>query len=366
MQSLVGAGAIVFGKANLHELAFGITSNNAAYGPAKNPYDPTRISGGSSGGTAAALAARLAPAGLGTDTGGSVRIPSSLCGVTGLRPSMGRYSQAGVIPISRTRDTVGPMARSVADLALLDGVITGSPLRIEAHDLEGLRIGVPRQHYYERLDEDTATVVEDALLRLRDYGIELVEADIADIGSVHMAADQIIVRAEAIPELERYLAEFNGAPDARAVVAAVASPDVKAILDDLITGGAPGADDYREALETLRPKVQAMYRDYFKENGVVAAVFPATPLPAARIGDDKTVLLAGKKVPAFNTFFRNTSPASIAGTPGLTLPAGLTPRGLPVGIEFDGPAGSDRNLLAVALAVEAREPAFPAPDLGNP
>lgn len=366
VQSLVEAGAIVFGKANLHELAFGITSNNAAYGPARNPYDPTRIAGGSSGGTAVALAARLAPAGLGTDTGGSVRIPASLCGVAGLRPSRGRYSQTGVVPISRTRDTVGPMARSVADLALLDGVITGSPLNVEAIGLKGLRIGVPREHYYEGLDEDTAAVLEMALERLRDYGVELVEAGIAEIGPVHMAADQVIVRTEAVPELERYLAEYEGAPDARAVVAAIASPDVSAILDDLIAGNVPGRNDYREAMETLLPRVQAMYRDYFKENDLAAAVFATTPLPATRIGEDKMVKLAGKEVPAFNTFFRNTSPASIAGTPGLTLPVGLTPGGLPVGMEFDGPAGSDRDLLALALAVEAREPKFPAPAPGNP
>jgi mandelamide amidase len=360
VQSLVDAGAIVFAKANLHELAFGVTSNNAAHGPARNPYDPARIAGGSSGGTGAALAARLVPAGLGTDTGGSVRIPASLCGVSGLRPSMGRYAQAGVIPISSTRDTIGPMARSIADLALLDGVITGAPLTVEPIDLKGLRIGVPREHYYENIDDGTAAVMEDALQRLGDYGVELIEADIASIGPVHIAADQVIVMREAILDLQRYLDEFDGSPTPREIVAAVASPDVKAILDELIAGNVPNAEAYRHATETLLPQVQAMYRDYFSENNIVAAVFPTTPLPATVIGED-TVKLAGKDVAAFNTFFRNTSPASIAGTPGVTLPVGLTPSGLPVGMEFDGPQNSDRNILALALAVEANEPAFPAP-----
>src|SRR5262249_58146642 len=120
VQRLLDAGATVLGKANLQELAWGPTNNNAAFGPAHNPYDATRIPGGSSGGTGAAVAARLAPAGLGTDTGGSIRVPASLCGVVGFRPSMLRWPQAGVVPISHTRDTAAPPARSVADFALPD------------------------------------------------------------------------------------------------------------------------------------------------------------------------------------------------------------------------------------------------------
>src|SRR6185437_6901159 len=126
MQKLLDAGAIVLGKANMHEMAFGITSNNGAFGPARNPYDPARVPGGSSGGTGTAIGARLAPAGIGTDTGGSVRIPAAFCGIAGLRPSLGRWPIDGILPISPTRDTAGPMARTVTDLALLDAVVTGS------------------------------------------------------------------------------------------------------------------------------------------------------------------------------------------------------------------------------------------------
>ncbi len=363
VQALIDAGAIIFGKANLHELAFGVTSNNAAYGPARNPYDPTRIAGGSSGGTAAAVAARLAPAGLGTDTGGSVRIPSSLCGTVGLRPTLGLYSQVGIIPISNTRDTAGPIARSVRDVALVNGAITGAPGEVGPAELEGLRLGVPREHFFENVDARTLEVVEAALERLRGYGVELVEADIHDVGPVHWAVDQSVVMYEAIPELSRYLKEHGGELDAAGVVAQVASPDAKAILDDLIAGGGTPEADYREALEVHRPKLQAMYRDYFARTGVAAVVFPTTPLPAAKIGEDEMVLLNGEPVPTFNTFFRNTSPISIAGIPGLTLPAGLTEDGLPVGWEFDGPEGSDLDLLAIGAAIEEREPEFPAPPL---
>ena len=149
VDALLGAGAIVLGKCNLHELAYGITNNNAAFGPARNPYAPDRIPGASSGGTAIAVAARLAPGGIGSDTGGSVRIPAALCGIVGLRPTTGRWSQAGIIPISHTRDTAGPMTRSVADCALLDGVVTGAPTEVAPASLNGLRVGVPRRHFWE-------------------------------------------------------------------------------------------------------------------------------------------------------------------------------------------------------------------------
>src|SRR5262245_64907348 len=144
LQRLLDAGALVLGKANLQELAYGPTSNNAALGAVRKPYNPTRIPGGSSGGTAAAVAARLSPGGLGTDTAGSVRVPGSLCGITTFRPSTLRWPQAGIVPISHTRDTAGPMTRSIADCVLLDGLVTGGPTEIAPANLKGLRLGVPR------------------------------------------------------------------------------------------------------------------------------------------------------------------------------------------------------------------------------
>src|SRR5262245_1237195 len=174
LQRLLDAGAIVLGKANLQELAWGPTSNNAAFGPVHNPYDPTRIPGGSSGGSASAVAARLAPAALGTDTAGSVRVPASLCGVTSFRPSMLRWPQAGIVPISHTRDTAAPMARSVADCVLLDGIVTGGARAIAPADLRGLRLGVPRGLFWESLDAELAAILATVLERLRDAGAVLV------------------------------------------------------------------------------------------------------------------------------------------------------------------------------------------------
>ena len=154
----------MLGKANLQELAYGPTNNNAAFGPARNPYDPTRIPGGSSGGTAAAVAARLAPAGLGTDTAGSVRVPGSLCGITTFRPSTLRWSQAGIVPISHTRDT---RDRGATSPMRASGWLSRAVPRGRTADLKGLRLGVPRGYFWESLDAELGAILETALARLR-------------------------------------------------------------------------------------------------------------------------------------------------------------------------------------------------------
>ena len=362
VEKLLDAGAIAFGKANLHELAYGITNNNAGFGAARNPYDPARIPGGSSGGVGVAVGARIVPGGIGSDTGGSVRVPAALCGIVGFRPTTGRWSQAGIVPISHTRDTAGPMTRSVADCALLDRVVTGSaPARPVA--LEGLRLGVPRGHFWTPLDAETARLMEEALRRLKDAGVVLVEADIADVGRLDNEASFPIALYETVADLDRYLAGHGSALRFRELVASCASPDVEGLLQSLHGEGAVPEAAYRHALEVLRPQLQAAYRDHFRQHGVAAVVFPTTPLPAAPIGDDETVLLNGERVPTFLTFIRNTDPGSVAGIPGISLPAALTAAGLPLGLELDGPEGSDAQLLAIAAAVERVLPALPPPRL---
>ena len=361
VQRLIDEGACIMGKLNMHELAYGITSNNGAFGAVRNPYDPSRIPGGSSGGSGAAVAARMAPVALGSDTGGSVRIPAALCGVAGMRPTTGRYSQAGVVPISHTRDTAGPLARSVADLALFDSVITGVPNDLPTIPLRGARIGVPRGHYFDNLHPETARVAEAALAALAAAGAVLVEADMPEVPKLDEAAGFPIALYETVVDLGRYLSEHGLPLDFAAVAAAAASPDVAGLLQSLTTpeGAIPEAV-YREALTQTRPALQAAYADWFAANDVAAAIFPTTPLPAAPIGDDETVELNGERVPTFPTFIRNTGPSSLAGIPGVTLPAGLSAEGLPIGMELDGPAGSDRALLALSAAVEAVLPAMPA------
>ncbi len=358
---LVAAGALVAGKTGLHELAFGVTSNNGWSGAVRNPYDPARIPGGSSGGTAAAVAARLAPGGIGTDTGGSTRIPAAFCGITGFRPGMGRWPQGGIVPISQTRDTPGPMTRGVADCLLLDGIVTGETGQAAPADLRGLRLGLPRRHFWEGLDGETAAILETRLDDLRHAGVVLVEAELADVTALDAAAGFPIALYEAPIDLRVYLAAHGLDLSARDIAERTGSPDVRGILLG-VTGDAPIPEAvYHEAMARHRPALQQSYARFFHDHAVDAMILPTTPLPAPPIGQDDTVEIGGVTLPLFPTLTRNTGPASVAGLPGLSLPAGLTAQGLPVGIEIDGPAGGDRRLLRIGLALEAVLPRLPAP-----
>ena len=363
VERLIKAGAIILGKTNMHELAFGITSNNAAFGPARNVYDPNRIAGGSSGGTANALAARMAAAGLGSDTGGSVRIPAALNGIVGLRPTLGRYPQEGITPIAHTRDTAGPMARTVEDLVLLDNVITGARNKVAPARLKGMRIGVHRAYFFKGLDAETEKLTLAALDKMKAAGAEIVEVDMPALAELNNKISFPVALFEGNVDLARYLKKYGIPLDVKGVAAQIKSPDVKAVFDGMIVPGAPKAmppEAYKAALAT-RPALQQLYSDTLAKNKIVALAFPTTPLPAAPIGDDETTKLNGQDVPTFPTFIQNTDPGSNAGIPGITVPIGRTAAGLPVGLELDGPAGSDRRLLSIALALEQLFGTLPPP-----
>lgn len=371
LQRLLDAGAIVLGKTNLHELAFGITSTNAASfaGPVRNPYDRTRIPGGSSGGTAAAVAARIAPCGLGTDTGGSTRVPAALTGTAGLRPSVGnggaerRYADPGaVVPISRTRDTVGPMGRTVADVALLDAVITGTEPAVPV-PLAGLRLGVPPS-FWAGLERTLAPVALRARERLAAAGAVLVDAEIPGLAELNAKVGFPIALHEPIEDIPAYLAASGIAGVTLADIARqVASPDVAGVFG-AVTADAFGAE-YPQAIAVHRPALQALYAAYFAGHAIDAILFPTTILPAVPIdpvaGSGTVSIDGGPPVDTFGAFIRNTDPASNAGLPGLSIPAGLTVAGLPVGIEIDGPLGSDRRLLGIGLSIEALLGPVPPP-----
>jgi len=358
LSRLLAAGAVLAGKTNLHELGFGVTSNNARFGPVRNPYNLDRVAGGSSGGTAALVAARVVPAGLGTDTGGSVRIPAALCGVVGFRPTHGRYPGAGVVPISSTRDTVGVIARTVSDVALLDRLLARDRSRIPAAASLSIRIGVPRAFFYENLDPDVAAASQQALDALSALGIELIEEDLPRIEALDAAAGFPIALYEARRELERYLEQVP-AVNLITLTERAASPDVRAILNDLLDRPL-GSIAYREALGAL-DELRSGYRTYFERHRVAAIALPTVPLPAPPIGDDITTPLNGREVPVFPTLSRNTNPGSLAGVPGLTLPLALQGDHPPVGIEFDAPGGTDESLLAFGVALQARLPPVPPP-----
>ena len=356
VKTLIEAGAIIFGKANMHELAHGITNNNKTFGPVRNPYDPTKIPGGSSGGCGAAVGARLVPVGIGTDTGGSVRIPAALCGIVGFRPTVGRYPQKGIVPISHTRDTAGPMTRSVADAALLDKIITGNSADIRSTDLRGLRFGVPRSPFFVNIDPVVSDVIESVFDRFRSYGIQLIETDLNEAAELDRISGFTIALYEFVEDLEQYLEEHRIGIDIHALAAQVASPDVKVVFERLLGKGRISRETYLEALHKHRRRLQELYQECFTKSRFSAIIFPTTPLPAVPIGEDKTTKLNGETVSTFTTFIRNTSPSSVAGIPGLSLPAGMSPEGLPIGMEIDGPFGNDQQLLAIGMAIEKREP----------
>ncbi len=361
-QALIEAGAIVIGKTNMHELAFGITSNNAAFGAVVTPYDQRRFAGGSSGGSGAAIAARMAPAGLGSDTGGSVRIPAALNGIAGLRPTIGRYNGEGITPISHTRDTAGPMARKVGDLVLLDQVITGDKQSVKPARLNAVRLGVARTPFYQSLDPEVAQVAERALAALRAAGVQLIDVEIAGLVEANNNVSFPVALYEGNHDLATYLAKYQTGLSVRDVANQIASPDVKGIFDAFIVGdkAIPEAV-YRDAIEQHRPKLQRLYAETFAKHRLDALIFPTTPLPAQPLEDSNEVTLNGKRVPTFFTFIANTDPGSNAGIPGLTLPMGMTAAGLPLGLELDGPSGSDRRLLSIGLALEAVLGPVPAP-----
>ncbi|MBL4622241.1 MAG: indoleacetamide hydrolase [Immundisolibacteraceae bacterium] len=346
---LQAAGAIILGKANLHELACGITSINATFGAVGNPFDETTFAGGSSGGTATAISAGLVPAGLGTDTGGSVRIPASLTGIVGFRPSCGRYPSSGVTPISRTRDTIGPMARSVSDIILIDQVVVSDEPPVSTIPASQIRLGVPRGYYYQNLDAETAEVIESGLSRLGDAGINLIECEVPDLEAL-LQQNYPLVGFEMDRDLRDYLQHFDTGVSFDDLWGAVSSPDVQGFLEIVTVTDDPGYQAAIAARELLRQAFQA----YFDADNLDGMVFPTTVLPARSIETSVfTAELNGEQIPTFPAYGRNTDPGSAAALPGISLPVGLTRQGLPVGLEIDGPEQSDRQLLAVAKTLEA-------------
>lgn len=353
VQALLDAGAIVLGKTNMHELALSTTSDNATFGPVRNPYDHSRFAGGSSGGTGAAIAAHIAAGGLGSDTGGSVRIPASLCGIVGLRPTTGRYSAEAVTPFSHTRDTVGPMARSVGDVILLDQVITGDRSPVKPLNMREVRLGVARATFYANLDPEVARVMGRTLEKLRGAGAVLVDVDLGDFAATSVKIGPAVGYYEVKRDLSAYLSRYQPQITLNDVVAGIASKDVKDIFTKRVLGEeAPTDEAYREAMDVLRPKFQKMYADTFANQRLDALILPTTVLPAQSLENSVEVTLNGQKMTSLAAYVMNTRPVNNAGIAGLSVPMGLTGEGLPVGVEIDGPAGSDRHLLAIGLELE--------------
>lgn len=355
VQRLRDAGALVAGKAGMHELAFGITSNNAVTGAVHNPWDARCIAGGSSGGSAAVVAAALAPAAVGTDTGASVRLPAALCGVVGLRPTVGRVPGQGIAPISSTRDTAGPITRDVADAILLDGLLCSDASPVPEVSLSGLRLGLPKARFWSGLEDEVRAVMDERLQQLRRAGVAFVDVDLDGLDELNDAVGFPVALYEFMAEMPQYLREAGHAVDIAQLIAGIGSPDVAQVLKPLLEGGAIPEAVYRDAM-AARGKLQRLYAEAFARHGVQGLVFPTSPLTARPLGQDESVELHGQQLPTFPAFIRNTDPGSNAGIPGISLPAGLATNGLPVGLEIDAPADADKQLLGIARAIERALP----------
>jgi mandelamide amidase len=345
LRPLIDAGGYVMGKTNLHELSLGWTSVSA-FGAVHNPYDTSRVPGGSSGGSAVAVAARMAPLAIAEDTIGSIRIPSTMCGICGLRPTYGRYPDDGIMPLTTSGfDQVGPLARTVQDLALFDSVVSGDSAALPVVDLQGIRIGVA-DFFFTDLDSEVERVAQRALDRLRYAGAVIVRADVPDdVKAAHDAAFAINA-FEIRSAISGFLAE-QGLEISFDELAAQVGPGVKQVLDI----PAPAKEVY-DALVVQRQKTGDAIRAHFEAENIAALAFPPAMIPAHKIEEDGGTTARGEQIPNTTTMGRNVSLSSFASLASLVLPAGLTTSGLPVGLEFDALPGSDRQLLGLGVALQ--------------
>ncbi|NLT26122.1 MAG: hypothetical protein GXX90_05680 [Microbacteriaceae bacterium] len=338
-------GAVVVGTTSMHELAFGITSNNAAYGPVRNPHDPERTAGGSSGGSAAAVASGEVDLALGSDTGGSIAIPASLSGTYGYRPSVGLWPLDGKIGLSWTRDTIGVFARDLDRILDSARWIAGT----RPADIERPVIGVPAELVRE-LHPSTRAAWDAALDRLRE-AVEIVELEWGEGHDLAHAAEMPVVLFETRQQLAAHAAEAFDCPPSEALARLrdkIASPDVRAIVGSMIDAPVP-ADEYAAQLANVH-RARDLYERMLDDRGLDVVAFPSTPAPAPPIGDDATVEHLGERVPTFPLYIRNTGPGTMLGAPMATLP--LRPEGLPVGLTLMGRRFGDAATLGAARTVD--------------
>jgi len=356
------AGAIFTGKLNMHEYAYGGTNDNPHFGSAKNPWDLTRIPGGSSGGSGAALAADMTIASVGTDTAGSVRIPASACGVIGLKPTFGKVSKFGAFPLSWSLDHIGPMAKTVKDAAILLEAISGydekDPTSVYTDqvpyssllngDVKNMRIGVNEDYFFHMVDSGVEQLVRKAIQTFKELGATIVEVDIPELRHseytelITMASEASAIHHE---NLQKRISEYGN--------------DVRILLE---LGELIPAVDYLHAQQIRRHINQAFSRVY--EN-VDILISPTLPFTASPIGDD-LVTINGEEVGFLEHVIRLTGPGNVTGLPAISVPCGLID-GLPAGLQLMGPAFKEETILNAAYALEKTNPMNgQKPELINP
>ncbi|RMG90473.1 MAG: Asp-tRNA(Asn)/Glu-tRNA(Gln) amidotransferase subunit GatA [Zetaproteobacteria bacterium] len=362
------AGAVLFGKTNMDEFAMGSSNETSAFGPCRNPWDIERIPGGSSGGSACAVAAGLAPAALGTDTGGSIRQPAALCGITGLKPTYGRVSRRGIIAFASSLDQAGPMTRSVRDASLLASVLCGHDpadatsvsnvpqidwkKAVEYGDLKGMRIGRPQEYFIEGMDDGVRGCVEKALELCEELGAQIVDISLPHTEAA-VATYYVIAPSEASANLARYDGVRFGyrCDDPKDLLDMYTrtrdegfGPEVKRRI---LTGTFALSSGYYDAYYLKAQKVRTLIRqDFlraFEQVDVIAT--PTSPVTAFRIGEKTDDPLTMYLSDVF------TIAVNLAGLPGLSQPCGFVD-GLPVGLQWIAPAWREDRLLSAAAAYE--------------
>ena len=368
VERLRGAGAVVVGKTNLDEFAMGSSSENSAFRPVRNPWDLGRVPGGSSGGSAAAVAARMSPVALGTDTGGSVRQPAALCGIVGLKPTYGRVSRFGLIAFASSFDQVGPMGRTVRDCALLLRVLAGPDPRdmtcsrqpvpdyeggLEA-GLDGVRIGIPREYFGPGLEPEIRRSVEATLQRLPDLGAHVEEVSLPHT-DLAIPAYYLVANAEASSNLARYDgvrygARAGGAADLERLYRDTRGRGFGAeVKRRIMLGTFALSAGYYDAYYQKAMKVRRLIRRDFEEafRSVDLLACPTSPVTAFPLGERTEDPLSMYLTDIY------TATANLAGTPALSLPCGLDGQGLPIGLQLIGPPFGEDRLLQVAHRLEA-------------
>ena len=342
------AGAVMLGKLNTHEFAYGPTNDSSMFGPCRNPWDPTRFSGGSSGGSGAAVALRLCAGATGSDTGGSIRMPSACCGITGLKPTYGRTSRAGIYPLCWTMDHSGPMTRSAEDAALMfqpmpgpdgrdatvaDRLVPDYAAALDG-DIKGLRIGVPTHYFFDRAIPEIAEAAQNAIAVLEGLGAEVREVDIAHID--HAAAAALVL----------YLSEGTAYHDDHiATIGELYTDQVRLFLE---IGNYVLAKDYLHA-QRYRTLLGHAMADVLAEVDVLA--MPSLPITAQPLGQEK-IDIRGETDSVFGAILRNTEPFDLTGLPALVVPCGIASDGMPMSLQIAGRPFDEAGLFKIGHAFQ--------------
>jgi aspartyl-tRNA(Asn)/glutamyl-tRNA(Gln) amidotransferase subunit A len=341
---LQAAGAVLLGKQNTHEYAWGVTTNNPHYGPTRNPWDPSRIPGGSSGGSGAAVAAHLSAGAMGSDTGGSIRIPAALCGVVGLKPTYGRVSLTGVFPMSHLLDHAGPLARSVEDAAILLEAIAGydaadaasARVPVEPYragldgGVRGLRVGLPRSRFFFGADGEVGAALDAAIDALGRLGAVMQDIELPEFPA--HAIDVLVTESRVIHSETLANRPHDLGADLRALFA---RPPIDGVR---FAEGLESMNHYASAVRVALETVDVL-------------LTPTTLLAAAPIGAE-TVAIGGVQVDVLSAFSANTAPFNVARLPALSVPCGFTAAGLPIGLQIVGRPFDEVTVLRVGYAYE--------------